>query len=251
MRDGFVYVYGVSAAHPLRDPPAGVDGMPVEFVDHGSLRALVTRLDEPLTATPGTVRAHWRVLRDVIAQAMVLPLRFGTVVQDEELAGRLLERNEAQLTRVLDDLDGVVQVAVKGQYRAQTALDELVRSSPQVRALRDRLRRSQGGGSLAQQIQLGELVVSELVRARNADTRLALDVLEPHSVSYAEELATGDDAAFNLAFLVERDRDSAFGRAVARLRDRVQNRVEIRYLGPLPPFSFVDLDLGLGASSWA
>src|SRR5947199_84124 len=120
MRDGFVYVYGVSAAHPLRDPPAGVDGMPVEFVDHGSLRA--------------------------------------------------------------------------------------------------RLRRSQGGGSLAQRIQLGELVVSELVRARNADTRLALDVLEPHSVSYAEELATGDDAAFNLAFLVERDRDSAFGRAVARLR---------------------------------
>ena len=70
MRDGFVYVYGVSAAHPLRDPPAGVDGMPVEFVDHGSLRALVTRLDEPLTATPGTVRAHWRVLRDVIAQAI-------------------------------------------------------------------------------------------------------------------------------------------------------------------------------------
>jgi hypothetical protein len=249
--DELVYVYGVCSAGALPALPRGVDGIPVQLFDHGSLRALISRLDEPLSATPGAVRAHWRVLSDVIGEAMVLPLRFGTVVEGEEVAGRLLEQNEADLTRLLDELDGVVQVAVKGQYRGQAALHELVRASPEVRALRERLRRSRGGGSAAEQIRLGELVVSELLRLRQADTRVALDVLQPQSVSFVEEPAAGDEAAFNLAFLIERDRALVFGRAVGRLRRRLQDRIDIRYLGPLPPFSFVDLDLGVGAPSWA
>lgn len=251
MSDELIYVYGVCSAGALPAPSAGVDGTPVQFVDHGCLRALVSRLDEPLSATPSMVRAHWRVLSDVIGEATVLPLRAGTVVEGEDVPGRLLEQNEAELTRLLDELDGVVQVAVKGQYRGQTALHELVRASPEVRALRDRLRRSRGGGSVAEQIRLGELVVSELLRRRQADTRVALDILQPRSVSFVEEPAPGDEAAFNLAFLVERDRAAAFGAAVGRLRRRLQDRIDIRYLGPLPPFSFVDMDLAVGAPSWA
>jgi Gas vesicle synthesis protein GvpL/GvpF len=249
--DGPVYIYGVCSADALRAPAPGFRQVSLEFVDHGPLRALISRLDKPVAAAPATVRAHWQVLREVIAEAMVLPVRFGTVVDSELVARGLLEDHEAELTRLLDELDGVVQVAVKGEYRGQAALEHLLRESPDVAALRDRLRRSRCGGSLVQQMHLGELVVSELLRLRQADTQLALDTLEPHSESFVEEPAPGDEAAFNLAFLVRRDRDSAFGRAVAQLRGCLRDRIEIRYLGPLPPFSFVDMDLRAGAPSWA
>jgi hypothetical protein len=246
------YVYGVSRpSHRVRTRRAGIGGARVRQVRHARLCALVSPLGSPLRASPNDVRAHWGVLRDTIATTTVLPLSFGTVMPSEAVVRRhLLEANEPRLARMLDQLEGLVQVAVKGRYRNEQLLAELVRTSPQIRAVRDQMRRS-GGGGLAEQIELGELVVTELLRRRHADTKLALDMLRPSSVAAAEEPAPGDDGAFNLAFLVERDGDSAFGRAVAQLRERLAERIDIRYIAPLPPYSFLDADLSIGGPSWA
>ena len=62
------------------------------------------------------------------------------------------------------------------------------------------------------------------------------------------EAAGAHDAAFNLAFLVDREHLDAFSAAVGDLVDEFGQRIEIRYVGPLAPYSFADADLAAGAA---
>jgi hypothetical protein len=38
---------------------------------------------------------------------------------------------------------------------------------------------------------------------------------------------------------------------VGRLREELGERVTLRYVGPLPPYSFAETDLNPGAAAWA
>lgn len=246
-----VYVYGVvpeSGARPA--DLTGVDGEQVEPVAHGGLAALTSRLGhDALTARD--IRAHWRVLEQVFEHTTVLPMRFGTVLENEQAVREgLLEPNAEHLSELLAGMEGLVQLNVKGRYVEEPLLREVVRGSPAVARARERLNKLPGAGSPAQQIALGQLVESEIGRVRASDTDAALRILVPLAVEIREETAD-HPAAFSLACLVERRREPELGKGVAAVRHALGDRVEIRYVGPLPPFSFAQSDLTIGSGAWA
>ncbi|HET8952484.1 MAG TPA: GvpL/GvpF family gas vesicle protein, partial [Solirubrobacteraceae bacterium] len=61
------------------------------------------------------------------------------------------------------------------------------------------------------------------------------------------ETATGTDGAVNAAFLVERERTRDFGRALDAAAQELSPRIELRVIGPLPPYSFAADE----AAAWA
>jgi hypothetical protein len=101
-----------------------------------------------------------------------------------------------------------------------------------------------------ERIRLGELVSGEVGHRRVEDTRLAIEMLEPLAVAVREEELRQADSAFNLAFLVDRGKQDAFGREVGRLKEQLGERIELHYVGPLPPYSFADIELDAEAA-WA
>jgi hypothetical protein len=128
---------------------------------------------------------------------------------------------------------------------------EVVRASPAIAGRRERLRKLPAEAGYYERIALGEMVAAEVDRRRDADAALVLDRLEPLAVSTRTEPSAGPDSAFNVAFLVERDRMTAFGKAVAKLGEELGDRVVLRFIGPLPPYSFVDAELTAGSGGWA
>jgi anti-sigma-K factor RskA len=75
--DGTVYVYGVVDA-------ADAGAMPARVVREGNLAALVADIQPGSVNAAKAVREHWRVLEAAIETATVLPLRFGTVMADDQ-----------------------------------------------------------------------------------------------------------------------------------------------------------------------
>src|SRR5207248_320429 len=61
----------------------------------------------------------------------------------------------------------------------EVLLREIVRASPDVAALRDRLRGVPTGAAPSEQLRLGQLVEAEIERRRAEDTAIARDRLEP------------------------------------------------------------------------
>jgi hypothetical protein len=248
-----VYVYGVlRAADAGAVSVAGVEDREVRAVKEGDLAALVSDLEAGELKAAKEVRAHWRVLEEASAKATVLPIRFGTVMAgDGAVRAQLLEPNAERLSGLLSELAGRVQLTVKGEYDEKLLLREVVDKSPQIGTLREHLQELPEAAGYYERIRLGELVASEVERRREQDVALAVDRLEPLAVGVRVEPPASAESAFNLAFLVERDRIDPFGAAVARLGKEAGERIHIRFVGPLPPYSFADANLSAEGSAWA
>lgn len=243
-----LYVYGVVPAKE-RDAvtAAGVEGSPVGTVEYDGLAAITSPLEGGTLSAAREVRAHWRVLQEASEHATVLPVRFGTVLESEAaVRERLLERNAERLGGLLKQLAGCVQVTLKGEYRESYVLSDIVRSTPGLSALVARIRARSPEAGYYDRIMLGERIAAELARRRDADTARAMDRLDPAAVAGRAEEG-GAYTAFNLAFLVRRTGLDEFSKLVGGLIDEVREQIDVRYVGPLPPYSFA----GPGGEEWA
>jgi hypothetical protein len=248
-----VYVYGVLSDADGADVSArGVEEAAVRTVEHAGLAALVSTLDADALAAARELRAHWRVLDEASKSGTVLPVRFGTVLEgDAAVREQLLEPNADRLTALLSELAGRVQLNVKGEYDEEHELREIVRASPPIAALRKRITKLPEAASYYDRIRMGELVAAEIARRREEYEALALARLEAVAVTARAERVSSQNGAFNLAFLVESAEVDRFSEAVGRLRAELGERITLRYVGPLPPYSFAENDLSMGAEAWA
>ena len=248
-----VYLYGVApAAEKVEVEAPGVESSKqgVRRIVHGELAALVSDVESgPLVAAKG-LRAHWRVLEEAVAGATVLPVRFGTVMESEgAVVEQFLAPRHDHLVALLAELSGKVQLSVKAFYDEERLMRGVVDESPAVAQLRERVRQRPKAATYYDRIQLGELVAGEVEQARERDSALVIGRLEPLAVATRRAPPGAADAAVNAAFLVERSRVEEFSEAVGRLSDEVKGRMRLRYIGPLPPYSFTEEQEAVGA--WA
>jgi hypothetical protein len=246
-----VYVYGIAPASERIDVEASGVGGPdsaVRRVVHGDLAALVSDVDVAPLAAARDLRAHWRVLEDAAAKATVLPVRFATILESEDaVVSELLAPRHERLVAQLAGLAGKVQLSVKCFYDEEQLLRDVVRSSPPIARLNERVRGRPEAATYYERIQLGELVAGEIDQARARDAALVIGRLEPLAVAARSEAPSTSDGAVNAAFLVERDRVGEFSAAVSALTEEVDDRMRLRYIGPLPPYSFVEEE----TAAWA
>jgi hypothetical protein len=243
-----LYVYGV-VPRAQRDAvtATGVDGSDVEMVEHDNFAALTSRIRTDTLRAPRELRRHWSVLQQAIESATVVPVRFGTVLEDERAVREdLLDANAAQLGELFAQLDGCVQMTVKGSYVEERMLADVVKSSRALSALAERVRGMSQAASYYDRIRLGEGIANAVAAQRDLDAERAFQILEPAAAGARAEDAPGQLDAFNLAFLVKRDRQDDFSERVRELVAEVEGRIEVRYVGPLPPYSFAEGSLTAG-----
>ena len=247
-----VYVYGIARAGEPTDvetPGVGESRAAVRRIVHGELAAFVSDVDRGPLAAARELRAHWRVLEGAASKATVLPVRFGTVMEsDEAVVKEFLAPRHDRLVAQLAELTGKVQLTVKAFYDEERLLRGVVEGSPAVARLSERVRGRSEAATYYDRIQLGELVSGEVDRARERDGAMLLGRLEPLAVAARREPPSTPDCAVNAAFLVERGRVEEFSGAVAKLAVEVEERMRLRYVGPLPPYSFTEEE---AAPAWA
>jgi Gas vesicle synthesis protein GvpL/GvpF len=238
-----VYVYGVLAESDRGAvSEAGVAGSSVRTIACAGVAALVSDLSTGTIAAAKEVRAHWRVLDEAAKAATVLPVRFGTVMTEPAVRDDLLAPNADGLSGLLDRLAGQVQLSIKGEYDQDALLRDIVGRSRAIAALRERVRALPDAAGYYERIRLGELVAAAVAAQRDHDQALALDRLQDHAVQSRAEEPRGADGAFDLAFLVRREQVDGFSQAVGALRADLGERIRLRYVGPLPPYSFAALE---------
>ncbi|MFJ9538412.1 GvpL/GvpF family gas vesicle protein [Streptomyces sp. NPDC101225] len=237
------YVYGITASsHPAL--PEGMEGVgdpprPVRVLTEGGLAAVVSDAPEGLRPERKDLLAHRNVLAEAGAAAVVLPMRFGSLAEDDASVTDVLAGGADHYRERLGALDGKVEYNVKGTHQEEAVLHRVMAENAEIRSMSEANRRS-GGGSYDDRLRLGEMVVAA-VKAREvedaADLRRALE-------SGADDLSLGPGSSgwlANLSFLVDRGTAEHFLAAVEEFR-KGHPHIELRVNGPLPPYSFVEPD---------
>jgi hypothetical protein len=183
----------------------------VECVREGDLIAFFAA-GRPRDPDVRELRRHEAVVSSLMGDAGVLPMRFGSVMQDERELRALLRARRDEFARSLARVRGRVELGARALWR-EPALDALSGGGAFMRARLDRYRAAR---RVADEIHplLAELAADSVCR-----------------------VAPTDDAAFAGAYLVERTRVGGLKQRSARLRGELTN-VDLVCTGPWPPYSF-------------
>jgi hypothetical protein len=242
------YVYGVIRSQGASPPEgAGIDGEPVGVVVHGSVAALTS--DVPVDFTEAgreQLLAHSRVLEEAMQGSTVLPMRFGVILPDEQTVhDRLLAPYSEELEAQLEAMDGKVEVTIKGIYDEAALLREVLAENREIAELKKAIHGKPEAATYYERIRLGELVVAALDERRATVAPQLIDLLAP----FAGDVRVGEPVhermAVNASFLVERSRLGEFDRIVDQIGAEQAGRIQLKYTGPLPPHSFVELGVGV------
>lgn len=238
------YVYGVVPAAGAKPPPGpGIDDAPVGIVSHDGVAALTS--DVPggfLEAGREELLAHSRVLEEAMQRSVVLPMRFGVVLPDDETVHeRLLDPYGEELEAQLKAMEGKVEITLKGIYDEETILREAIAEDRDIAKLREAIHGKPEEATYYQRIELGELIAAALEEKRAAAAPQIIDRLVPFAADVRVGEPVHERMAVNASFLVARDRLEEFDRMVDRIGAEQAGRIQLKYTGPLPPHSFVEL----------
>ncbi len=168
-----VYVYGVVRDDAVAPEVPGVAGAVVQPIAFEGLAALTSPVaDANVRARRRDLMAHSDVLTKTVEQGPVLPLQFGIVFRDADaVVSDFLQPRKKELEKLLRELDGKVELRVKGFYVEEAILAEIIGENRRVAGLREATRTQPDGASYGARIQLGELVAAELRARAQRDAR--------------------------------------------------------------------------------
>lgn len=239
-----VYVYGIVPADVETESDATGVGEPpgaVSTIRHGDIAALVSAVATDATlGRPEDLAAHAALLDGAAAEVPVLPIKFGAVLTNEDdVAEELLAAHHDDFAAALRELEGKAEYVLRGRYREDAILTEILGEHEELDRLRDQIRDKPQDATRSERMALGEAIMNAIAAKRDADTATARRVLDDLGIATIVREPTHDEDAVHIACLADTDRQSELEDAVGRLTSDWNGRIDVRLLGPLAAYDFV------------
>jgi hypothetical protein len=238
-------VYGVMRA-------ADCETAAVRTLVHDRVCALIGDApDGPVQVRRDALLAYSEVLHDAMDHGPVLPLRFGTVLADEDaVRDELLAANADALAARLDALAGTAEFQLKVTFDSDRVLSSILASDGPLADIAARIRSLPGAAGHFDRIRLGELIAERVERRGDEVAAEVVGALEPLAVAVSAGERQHEWMALNCAFLVADGRRAGFDAEVDRLAADHAGDLRFKLIGPLPPHSFAEHSWETGAA-WA
>jgi hypothetical protein len=239
------YLYGIVAADLVVPTDLkGVDDQVVSLIPYGDVAAVTSLLDTERTlAGREDLLAHSRVLDALAALGPVIPVRFGSVLENRDaVTADLLQPSHDRFQAMLADLAGHSQFTVRARYDEQQILTEVVAENPEIAELREVTRGQPDDSSYGARVRLGELVARALERKSAEDGQALLAELEQYAAAVNVRESAGLDRLLDVALLIEDARREEFEQAVEELAEAFAGRAQLKLVGPTAPYDFVEAE---------
>ncbi len=193
--------------------------------------------------------AHQKVLEGLMNDYTILPVKFGTVASSkdgvlstERIKEEVLKVRYEELKDLLLKMDNKTELGLKAFWTdMRMVFQEIVEENSQIRRLRQKLFSKPATQPFGEKATLGEMVKNALERKKAKEEKDILNVLKKACVDWRSNKIFGDNMITNCSFLVERSKVEQFDRLVDKLATTYDGRIKFKYVGPIPPISFVEL----------
>jgi len=240
------YIYGIVEEPDLRRFSfPGIGGADVHTINHESIAAVVseTELSE-IDPTRKNVQAHTVVQEELLKEYNLLPMGFGMVATSKGEVRRLLEDNYDGLLGELHRLDGKIEVELKVFWNQEAVMKEIQSESQELSRLKDKVNTASSPVEVRNLlVEAGKLVEAIVQGWKTGYAELVYAILQELSFEAKVNNPVGIKNLLNASFLIEKSRESEFKEQVYKLDARFQDRMNFKYVGPLPPYNFVNLKL--------
>ena len=240
------YIYGIiKTQQDERFGPIGLQGEEVLTVGMGDLAMLVStyesETEKKVRSSRKNLIAHQKVLEAIMEHHTVLPVKFGTLAAHEGEVRNLLMKHEVGFLKNLQMLDNRIELSVKVFWQDMRSIyDEILAENEAIKSLKINMGTHANTNDL---IQVGKMVESALEMKKEEEATAIFQELASVSVQSKSHKLSGDQMIMNAAFLISKGREKEFDNLLNDLAAPLSDRLKFKYVGPLAPYSFVDLNI--------
>jgi DnaJ-domain-containing protein 1 len=231
-------------------PAGGINAAPLEVVCYRDIAAVVSAIDidrfapdlplEVLTEQQQeSYRAYLLKYQQVNSFLFgktgdhgMLPLKFGFTASSNEEVEKVLEQAYIQLRTCLDRLQGTMELVIQASWELPKILQDIVKNNPDL------------AGTDA--LQTGKLLFEAAEVKKRKLVAAIHDKLSLLSKDYLDAPLKTEAMIFNRSYLVEKKQEPLFDDAVDAVATEFEDYLNFRYIGPLPVYSFVNIELNQG-----
>lgn len=182
------------------------------------------------------VTAHQQTVEALAKNINIIPMRFGMIVKEEKELLDILKRAYLQFILALDKIRDKAEFILQVFWDEQAFLGEIGTS--------EEFRKAKTSASMTQ-LELGRMVFELAERKLIQYTSDIQAELQKVVLDIRSSKLTSKDMILNQSLLIKRAQESKLDEIINRLSEKY-GKLKFKYFGPLPIYSFVDIDLSLG-----
>ena len=242
------YIYGmIKETEPKEFDFRGVEDASVYTIVYQDVAAIVSdttlRKIDPMRKN---VLAHTTVQDAILKQSDLLPMGFGMIASSEQEVMGLLKQNYAGFVREFARLAGKIQVELKVYWDENAMAQELQGQNDDLTRLKAKIDTAKS--EIEKQnllVQAGQVIsrIAQEWKRKYADH--VYNVLKGYAIDAKLNDPVGVQNILNASFLIERGKENEFQQEIYKQDEKYEGKVNFKYIGPLPPYSFVNLKLEL------
>ncbi len=235
------YIYCIiQTADDFDFGPIGLNDERVYTIKCGKLAAVVSdsQEEEYSMADEAHVKAHEMVLEKTMEKFEMLPIRFGTVAPSTHEVMSFIKQHHRDFKHLIKKLKGRVEIEIEIFWKEMDRVfAEIVEESKRLKKLKS----SGKPRSREDLIMAGQLVGAKLRAKKEKEILRYLKYMKGTYADFRINPTAKDDLIMYASFLVDKSGQNKFDEAVDKMEEENRNRVRVRYIGPVPPYSFASV----------
>ena len=246
------YLYAiVSNGDSLELEVSGIAGEAVRFLSFGGIAAAVSPYPlKKIRPERKNLMAHNNVLKALLEVTTVLPMTFGTIIDNTEQIYKILDLNKDALGKQLSEIEGCVEMGLQVNWDVPNIFEYFIDIHPELKRARDQLMPPSQEPSRHAKIELGQLFDQTVNRDRRQHAETIEGVLQS-VCSDIKRLEPPRDLkeVVRFALLVKRDKVDELENELVKAANLFDNSYSFDYNGPWALFNFASINLEIEATS--
>lgn len=224
----------------------GVDGsMPIYTIRYRDIAAVASDVSrDVIRATTEDCILHERAIEGAMKDETVLPFEFGTISPDKDSVIILLKDNYLNIKRSIRNLCDKAEMNIKALWIDMDIIfNEVVSENRDIALYKKEIQKKTPNRTYEDRIKIGQLVSQALYAKKEKERDSIVAELKKETIGHVPGRTTGDKMILNEALLIKKRNQKRFESRLYKLGEKLKGRVDFKYMGPLPPYSFTNLQL--------
>lgn len=234
-----LYLYGICKGDQDFAEIIGLAEQPLFSISYQNLKLIVSKLEtKEITSTETNYLLHAQVIEELNSKINILPISFGNMVTDKEIAYQLLEENHKDFRTKLNYLAGKVEVSLKVLWDGQDYDFN-----------QQQLINEEGSNNLSEEEKAKKYLIKlkEKYSWENKAKKI-INKIQQRLTPVVEEVKVEKLVTKNLLlkanYLISNDNLEFFQQYYSDLKERWTD-LDFLYSGPWAPYNFVNLKIEL------
>ncbi|HZX10717.1 MAG TPA: GvpL/GvpF family gas vesicle protein, partial [Acidobacteriota bacterium] len=191
--------------------------------------------------------SHQTVIEKVMEKFSIIPIKFGTVLRDEQEVKRILIKAYREFKESLENFSEKIELDVVVSWEDLNALIKKIGDeNKEIRDLKEKISQKQKKEDVFQEkIKIGAMIKEVIDKKKDDLKKEIIEILSSKTKieNVKKHELMNDSMILNCGFLLHKEKEKEFNNALHELNDHYNDSLKFRCLGPLPLYSFLTYEI--------